>query len=613
MSKLYENENPKKALQFINQSLIFWQKQGYINYPFDIMHLKAQIFRGIGQIDSSIHYCNLVLNRAIQEKNYQIEYNIYSELGLIANSQDNFNKAIHFHTKQLELIKQNKVNDNSASVYNNLGIAYAGKGDKEIAFEYFIRALRFDLEKNNIINVGNDYNNLGVIYIMNKHQDSALVNFERGLKYRIKANDLLGIGGSLNNLAFFYAEKGNYNKAINLADSAMKIATSRGFKKLEIEILQTYNEIYLKKQDYKMAYEWLQKFNKERQKLNSEELSNKVSQLESDITLGEKQAELLKKDLELEKSEKQKQKQLGGLVLSMLFLFTALFFVFNFKKNNRLLKSRNELISQQKNIIEEKHRDITDSINYAQKIQNALLINENILRKSLPNSFILYKPRDIVSGDFYWYTFKNNRHILALADCTGHGVPGAFMSMIGMTLLDKIVNEKNILSPALILNELRNDVIQALNLHNDGDGQRDGMDMSVISIQENELTYAGANAKAFIFTNNNVTELIPNKQPIGLFEKNEKYSEQIIAIQKGMKLYLFSDGIIDQFGNLEDKPAQDLQAGKKVKSKLFKQWITETVNLSMPEQKTEIEQKLILWKKGFEQTDDISLIGIQLS
>jgi serine phosphatase RsbU (regulator of sigma subunit)/Tfp pilus assembly protein PilF len=610
--------NPRKALFYINKSIDHFDRSKVGGFYYKRYIKKAQIFRALGQLDSSLFYSNLYLNHAIKDKLYQYQFNIYGELGNLATAQDNIEKSFDFFNKQIELIKTHNLKESPASVYNNIGIAYGNRGQWDMAFEYFNRALEHDTKNGDPVLLGNDYNNIGVVYLVKKNYDSATVYLERGLKYRRESNDISGISGSLNNLAGIAKRKKDYKKALMLADSALSMAKRYGFKKLEAEVYGTLNDIFVVQGDWHKAHEALTEVFNQKQKAHDDELNNKVEQLESDIKLQEKQSQLLAKDLEIEKTEKQKQKQQALIVISIIALVGLSFFLLSFKKNNKKLKESNEIISGQKNLIEAKHKDITDSINYAKKIQNALIISEENLNKNLKGAFVLFKPRDIVSGDFYWYTKHNGKHVLALADCTGHGVPGAFMSMIGITLLNKIVVEKNIVSPAKILNGLRTDVIRSLNLNDESSSNKDGMDMAIIVFDENELLFAGANSKAIILSQGVITELVPNKQPIGLHIRNEDYTEQRLKITKGMKAYLFTDGIVDQFGGSTDTTVKNVNlsaaqaGGKKLRAKLFRQWIIQTSDSDLAEQKHSIDNLLNNWKKGFEQTDDISLIGIKL-
>lgn len=591
--------NPKSALNSINKSL-FYFKNGK-EYPYHRYQTKTTAYRLLGQVDSSIYYCNLMLNQSLKEKHYKWLADAYGEFGLISVAQNNFSKAIEYFNRQTAVIKKHKLDLPVSAAYNNIGIAYGSKGDWDMATEYFRRATTDDIANNRLNNFGNDYNNLGIVYIVKGKLDSAKKYFELGLKYRRKVTDLLGVGGSLNNLALLEKEFKNYKSALSIADSAYKIAVDNGFKKLQVEVYDSYDQIYSAMGDYKKAYEYLNKKNTLNASFEKEEYTNKIQHLESDIELQQKQSQLLEKDLQLTKSEKQKQKQFGIIVLGAVLVGALLFFLFIFFKNNKVLKDRNTIISEQKHLIEEKHKDITDSINYAQKIQSALIISEQRLNKNVKEAFVIFQPRDVVSGDFYWFTEYKGRKILALADCTGHGVPGAFMSMIGITLLNQVVKEKGITSPAQILNHLRKEVISALSI--DGSDKRDGMDMAIISFNDNELIYAGANSCALLIKDNELMELKPDKQPIGAYEKHSDFSEQKISIGDNLRVYLFSDGVVDQFGGPQ---------GKKLKVKLFKEWLASTINLSMKEQKKQIGDKLNGWKEGYEQTDDISLIGISL-
>jgi len=593
--------NPKQALVHINKSLALWSKFGH-EFPYLRYINKTTTFRLLGQVDSSIYYCNLILNTGLKEKNNYWIAGAYGEFGLISITQNNFLKAVEYFNKEITIIKKYKLDLPVSAIYNNVGIAYGNKGDWDMASEYFNRATKDDIVYKRTRNLGNDYNNIGIVFMVKNKLDSARKYFNLSKKFRLETNDILGLGGSLNNLALLEKNFKNYKAALSFADSALKLATGNGFKKLQVEVYDTYEQLYSQMGDYKTAYDYLNKKTQLNSLFEKEAYTTKVQQLESNIQLEQKQTQLLEKDLQLTKSEQQKQKQLGIIALGTVLVGALLLFLFNFFRNNKILKERNTIISEQKHLIEEKHKDITDSINYAQKIQSALILSESQLQRNVKEAFVIFKPRDIVSGDFYWFAEHNNRKILALADCTGHGVPGAFMSMIGITLLNQVVKEKGITSPAQILNNLRKEVIAALSI--DGSDKRDGMDMSVICFDDNELVFAGANSGAVLMEGNTIVELKPNKQPIGAYEKLEDFTEQRISIKQNSCIYLFSDGIVDQFGG---------PTGKKIKIKQFKEWLAACSGLPFVKQKQKIEESLNKWKEGFDQTDDISLIGIKLS
>jgi ligand-binding sensor domain-containing protein/serine phosphatase RsbU (regulator of sigma subunit) len=267
----------------------------------------------------------------------------------------------------------------------------------------------------------------------------------------------------------------------------------------------------------------------------------------------------------------------------------------------------NKEISAQKSIIETKNRDITDSIQYAKNIQEAILPQLDIISQEFPQSFILYMPKDIVSGDFYWFAKRKNKKFIATADCTGHGVPGAFMSIIGNTILNEIVSDKEILEPGEILNELHAGIKNALKQSNAEGERRDGMDIALCAMEENSnvLEYAGANRPIWIFRGGraDAMEVIkPDKAPIGGLETEDKrrFTNNRIELGKGDRVYLSTDGYADQFGG---------HAGKKMMVKNFHKLLSEIIHLPFPEQKEILRKHFLGWKGDQEQVDDVLVIG----
>jgi ligand-binding sensor domain-containing protein/serine phosphatase RsbU (regulator of sigma subunit) len=262
---------------------------------------------------------------------------------------------------------------------------------------------------------------------------------------------------------------------------------------------------------------------------------------------------------------------------------------------------------ENKNIlVEQKNRDITDSINYAQRIQHAILPLEETILKSLKNSFVLFKPRDIVSGDFYWFAQIESKSILAVVDCTGHGVPGAFMSMIGNSLLNEIVYEKKIVEPAKILNYLDDGVRLSLKQDQQNNETHDGMDISLISIEGSKLQYAGAHRPLYIIRNGSLQEIAADKFPIGGMQTESKkiFNNRHFELEPNDMLYMFTDGYVDQFGG--DK-------GKKFMSRRFQELLLTINNKPTGEQKEILDQTIENWKSHLEQIDDILVIGVKIS
>lgn len=260
-------------------------------------------------------------------------------------------------------------------------------------------------------------------------------------------------------------------------------------------------------------------------------------------------------------------------------------------------------VAEQKTKLEHQNKEVTDSINYAQRIQKAILPSHRLIESYLPKSFVVYLPKDIVSGDFYWVDKKDNKVFFAVADCTGHGVPGAMMSVIGQNALNRVINEFGISKPSEILDKLSVLVEEAFS--KSGSDVRDGMDIALCALNTttNKLEYAGANNALYIFNNHEFREIKANKQPIGRFESKVNFVNHEINLTTGDSIYLFSDGIADQFGGPE---------GKKYKYKRVKELFLQNHLKSQSEQKNNIITEFVKWKGKNEQIDDVCIMGVKV-
>jgi serine phosphatase RsbU (regulator of sigma subunit) len=269
------------------------------------------------------------------------------------------------------------------------------------------------------------------------------------------------------------------------------------------------------------------------------------------------------------------------------------------------VRERTAEIQRQKDEIAEQKREIMDSIYYARRIQKAVLPDDHLENKNMPEHFVLYLPRDIVSGDFYWIAEKEKSTIFAAADCTGHGVPGAFMSMLGMSYLKEIVNKSKRLSSARILDKLRDHVKATLSQSTKG-GQQDGMDIAlcILNKERKSLQYSGAFHPLYLIRNGNLTEYKPDLMPIGIYIRKDKpFKSHNIRTAKGDCYYIFSDGYADQFGG---------ENRKKFLSRSFKKLLLSIHSKTMAEQREILLETLKQWMDGYEQVDDILVIGFRI-
>jgi len=358
------------------------------------------------------------------------------------------------------------------------------------------------------------------------------------------------------------------------------------------------------------------------QKTKIEEQTREMT--EKEAVLAKQQVQIGEKDKEnqaleekiainLESIQKQKLVIIAAIVALVLMLGLAFFIFINYrnkKKANLLLKEKNILIEKQKEEAENQRdqiayqkQHITDSIMYAQKIQRAILPSMELFSDEIDH-FVLYKPRDIVSGDFYWVDKKDNMQIIITADCTGHGVPGAFMSMLGVSLLNEIINNRNIISPHEILNNLRTLIIDSLNQRREESEIKDGMDItvSVIDYKKDKLYFAGANNPLYFIRDGELEQYKADKMPVAIYDRMDDYSLTTIDLKKGDTFYTFSDGYVDQFGG----PAQ-----KKFLSKNFKKVLLEIQELPMIDQGKKLDEIFEAYKADIEQVDDVVVIGVR--
>jgi serine phosphatase RsbU (regulator of sigma subunit) len=309
----------------------------------------------------------------------------------------------------------------------------------------------------------------------------------------------------------------------------------------------------------------------------------------------ERELNAAKKLIALQNSEITTQRQLLILTITCVLLLLILLLILS-----RFTKQKKKTYL----LLKEKNKKITDSINYAYRIQESILPSDPEIKKQLPQSFIFFQPRDKVSGDFYWLSVIDKKIIIACVDCTGHGVPGAFMSLIGNTLLNEIINEKKIITPSLILKNLHVEIVKALHQNTDRAQSKDGMDMSlcVIDNEKKEIEFCGAMNPLYIVKENIVSVIKADMKGIGGDSTETEFTDQVIPIEENMTIYMFTDGYMDQFGGPQNK---------KFNIQNFKKLLLEIQHLDMPGQEKAIEKRLQDWQGNQKQIDDILVMGIR--
>jgi tetratricopeptide (TPR) repeat protein len=545
---------------------------------------------------------------------------IYNGLGSIYKEMANYPEAINAFNKALKLYSENKDSVGLSSIYNNLGNIYDYQEKLADAKKYYMLSMDIKEKIGYDRGMSSTINNLGIIANKENELDKALEYFNKALSYSGPNSDALSQAISYDGIGTVYYKKKDYSKALSYFEKSLSISTDIDSK---VDIVSTYSKVamcYAARGNYKKAYDYTQlmtaikdsilnientkQVNEMAVKYESEKKQLVIENLNKDNAL--QQEELAKKELEV----KQRNTQMLFFAVALILVSVLAFFIF---RGYRQKKISNDIITAQKievekhrDLFEEKNKEILDSIAYAKRIQGALLAGEGLLNKNLPEHFVFYKPKDIVSGDFYWASAMDNRFYLCVADCTGHGVPGAFMSLLNISFLNEAVIEKKIDSPEKVLSHVRNQIISSLNPEGTSTESRDGMDavLCMFDFKGMWMRFAAANNPVWLIRNNELKEFPADKMPVGMHHGEQKpFTLQTLGLRKNDMIYLFTDGYADQFGG--DK-------GKKFKYKNLKKVLLENAERPMKEQKQVLETLLKTWQGSMEQVDDILIIGIKI-
>ncbi len=580
----------------------------------------ATMYRASGLTQKAIEILNnaFEINKVLKDE--EQETFLYSTLATLQEDQGNTGDAIKSGLKALEVLKHHKDFQQEAAIKNNMGMYYRSVGDHKKSFQFYQEAIQLYSDLNDSLSMATVYNNFASECLSINQTELAIQSSLKGLRIAKKEGDTILTYNSLLTIADAYTKSKDFKNALIYANEAKPLVEKIGLKKNLKEMYNSLADLYVGMNDYKNATEYLIKLLVYTDSLNSENNTQMVANLGVEMGLysKEKEIEILNKNAEIKEIELARQKNIRLFFIGVAFLFALIGVIIMFsyrriKKSNLIIENqkmqvelKNEEITRQKEIVDEKQKEIIDSINYAKRIQHAVLTGEDVWNKISKEHFILFKPKDIVSGDFYWaYNTPNNRSVFALADCTGHGVPGGFMSMLGNSFLNEIVIENKLFKANEILNKLRTKIIQALE-QKGGTQQKDGMDicLCVWNKIDNTLEFAGANNPLWLLRGKELYEYKADKMPIGSYLETEKpFSSTVIQLQKNDVIYLSTDGYADQFGGPK---------GKKFKYKPLMELLIKNGGQSMNQQKELLEITFEKWKNKLEQIDDVSIVGVRI-
>lgn len=587
------------------------------------------------------------------EKNPVEAGKLFGRLGNMYLTLDELDKAKESYIKAIDYFEAGNFKRGVIIATQNLGVIEKRNKNYENAIDLYSLALKDFKSMNNEIGVAQCQANIGNIFIETKEYYKALDNLQKALKIFIKHNQVIDEILVYSELSDLYLKMKKRDLALDYILKAYELSkTLPENKRTQLAVLYQMQEIYASLKKLDKAYKYLSEYQVLNDSLIYQDSQRRVDILKTQFDLEQKDKDIKLLTFENELKEVAlKRKSLFQIFYWIIigisvFALSVLFFFFRVKiKANKLLKSKNTEILQQKEEIEAQrdeieaqrdmvysqkldletiHLKISQSIEYAQIIQTSILPDPQILKEKITDHFVFYKPKDVVSGDFYWWANVENHTVVTAVDCTGHGVPGAFMSMLGISFLREIVMKEYITHPGVILRKLRKEIVKSLNQKDELGAPRDGMDMALVSInhENNMVQFAGAHNPVYIISKDlpiienqqfqvyslegieeKMIEIKPDKMPIAIYHRMDPFTNHEIQLKKGDQIYMFSDGYIDQFGG-EDK--------KRFMNGAFRDLLLKIANMPMENQKEILENTFEFWKGDMEQIDDVVVVGIRL-
>lgn len=607
----YQDNNLEKAFEFGKEA-------NTIALQLNDKRITCKVLNGMGNLyllkqdlgaASKQYYTSLKIGEELKDDT--VIAKCYNSIGKIYYFKNSYEEALDYFLKSLAINLRLNLGEEVSTNYIHIGSVYNNQKKYTEALQSFDNALKAQQEIGSKKNTAAVYSNMGISYFRMGKTDLAIESFKTSIQKAEVVGNKKYLATATANLASMYAMLNMLPEAAKALAQSLEYAKATGIKELIYSKYKGLAEFYKEQKDFPRAYEYAHLALLIKDTLHIE--SN--SRLENELTVKHEsdQKELvissLKKDAEIAEAQLEQERNFK-LFLAFIGIVVA---ISSFMLFRRIIEKRktNKILSAAHDQIEKKNQSIIDSINYSKRIQDSILPSKQLKNKLFHEIFVLYMPKDIVSGDFYWYAEKNGKKIVACCDCTGHGVPGALMSMIGNNILNQVVNENEIISPDEILNHLNLEIRKALKQDTQNKSM-DGMDLALIAFNgETEIEYAGAHRPLWIVrkvSSASACELIEikaNKVSIGGYqdENGKTFVKHTVQLLKGDCIYMFTDGYADQFGGKE---------GKKFMTKRLKELLISNYSNSIAEQEQSLTESIIAWKGLEEQVDDICVIGIRI-
>lgn len=612
----FYNKNSESEKMFINllkaKALIQTYNDSILNYSFQ--HELTICYRGLLKLKPSIQQSIIeeVLSRSIPNDSIKMQAKSTRLLIFMGYYPDSTAIALE-KIKEIEKINEKAKAKYFKGIVASLYCFYNNvTGNRKEAIVHNQNALEiFEQLKDTIKIIATNRMTANIYFSLEDYVKSSIY-YKKSFDLAIKSLNFYYASENATDLAYCYGMLNDYNNLNKYAaiaeDCYNKTATY-----IDENYANTWlGDIYDQKGFKERASYYYKKLSETKDQIivnsNADGLMNLEAELTNNYNLS-----LQKKEFEKEKQIKENEKKhqarlknifiIGFIILGILLIIAYKGYL-SIKKSNKIIHKQKLEVEKQKHIVEEQHKEIRDSINYAQRIQNAILAPQDDIKKGFTDLFIFFKPKDIVSGDFYWYKNVENKNYIAAADCTGHGVPGAIVSVICSNSLNSAVGEYNKTTPGEILDTTKKIVVDTLAKNNNN--VMDGMDISFLTVDysKNEVQWAGAyNPLWIIDSKKNLVEIKADKQSIGKSDKTDAFTTHTLTVDKGSMLYLITDGYADQFGGSK---------GKKFKYKQLHEKLVAVSGQPVVGQKEIIENVFNEWKGNLEQIDDVCIVGVKI-
>ncbi len=658
-SENLENSEPLRARELAQEAINLSQQVEYPQGEAAALKTIGNIYLQQSNNSQALEYFLSALKIYEQAQDQPGIAETLHNIGTVYQNLRDFYRAKRFYQRVLRIDQKTNDRAGQASTLNNIGDLYYQQDEYNRAIAYYRESLKIRQEVNDREGIATSLRNLGVLYYTNGEYEKALEYFQKSLEIDEADGRQANVPATLNNIANSYLKQEKVNQALETALKALEEADILALIQEEAEISYTLADIYSILGDYEKAYFYQSEYVILEDEIYNQEKEEQIAELQNSYELDRVQREIDKKERQIDLLNKDREIwQLLTIIIIGGLLFLVITVAIQYRSNlqkrkaNQLLRAqyleiqhKNEEITAQSQAIElqnsqiEKQRDeiahknqnIQSSIMYALRIQQAMLPNQEKIDEALPLHFIYYRPRDIVSGDFYWFTktdatpifeemadirgrqrvlsgFENEKIVLAAVDCTGHGVPGAFMSMIGDSLLNQIINDKGIIHPDEILYEMNLGILKAL--HQAENNNKDGMDIALCVIDQEEKTieFAGAKNSLLYMQDRKLREIKADIHSVGGWQLGDQAERQfskhkISYAEEPITFYIYSDGYQDQFGGPDDR---------KFMRRRFKELLYDIHQEPMTYQEEILDKTFLEWKGEGSQMDDILVIGVRL-